>query len=54
MELKAREFSITISEARTIEEQSQSMFGSYLGGNSYVVYIIKTKSVLPMYRSEKE
>ena len=54
MELKQREFSITISEARTVDEPSQSMFGSYLGGNSYVVYVIKTKSILPLYRSEKE
>ena len=47
MELTRRDFSISIPEARTIEDNG------YFSKSSYTVFIVQTKSNLPQYK-EKE
>jgi len=51
MELTRRDFSITIPEARKVEEKS---YTSWISGSGYIVFVINTKTNLPNYRTEKE
>lgn len=46
MELSRRDFSISIPEAKTIEEKG------YFSTSSYTVFIVQTKSNLAMYKNK--
>ena len=52
-DLKQNDFSVTISEAKIVQE-NQNSYLSYLTSSSYAVFKIETKSRLPGYGNDNK